>query len=215
MRIRENARLQRGSGVTLTKRQKEILDYIEEAIKDQGYAPTLEEIGERFALKSLATVHKHVSNLEAKGLIRRKWNHSRAIELVQQRRRPRATELPLLGRVAAGVPIEAIEGNDTIEVPESYVRRRDTYVLKVAADSMIDESILDGDHIIVEERPQPNNGDMVVADLDGEATVKRFYREADGQIRLQPANPNYKPIMLRDRNIQVRGVVVGVLRKYF
>jgi repressor LexA len=201
--------------VTLTKRQREILDYIEETIKDQGYAPTLEEIGEHFALKSLATVHKHVSNLEAKGLIRRKWNHSRAIELVQHRKRPKAIELPLLGRVAAGAPIEAIEGSDAIEVPESYVRRSNTFALKVSGDSMIDEGILDGDHIIIEERPQPDNGDMVVADIEGEATVKRFYRESDGQIRLQPANPKYEPIMVRDRPIEIRGVVVGVMRKYF
>jgi repressor LexA len=201
--------------MTLTKRQKEILDFIEQCIKDHGYAPTLEEIGERFSLRSLATVHKHVSNLEAKGLIRRKWNHSRAIELVQHRRKARAVELPLLGRVAAGLPIEAVEGNDTIEVPESFVRRRNTYVLKVAGDSMVDEGILDGDLIIVEEKPEPNNGDMVVASIDGEATVKRFYREARGAVRLQPANARYKPMIVRGRDLQIRGVVVAVLRKYY
>jgi repressor LexA len=201
--------------MTLTKRQKEILDFIEQGIQANGYAPTLEEIGARFSLRSLATVHKHVSNLEAKGLIRRKWNHSRAIELVTHRRRPRAVELPLLGRVAAGVPIEAIEGNDALEVPESFVRRRNTYVLEVKGDSMVDEGILDGDHIIVEERPEPHNGEMVVADIEGEATVKRFYREKNGTIRLQPANPGYEPILVRDRELNVRGVVTAVLRKYF
>lgn len=200
--------------MTLTKRQKEIFDYIEASIQENGYAPTLEEIGERFHLKSLATVHKHVSNLEAKGLIRRKWNHSRAIEVVQRNRKARAVELPLLGRVAAGSPIEAIEGNDTIEVPESFVRRRNTYALRVRGDSMIDEGILDGDHIVVEERPEPHNGDVVVASIDGEATVKRFFRDK-GSIRLEPANPRYKPIIVRDRDVQVRGVVVAVLRKYF
>ena len=199
----------------LTKRQKEIFDYIEAAIQDNGYAPTLEEIGQRFNLRSLATVHKHVSNLEAKGLIRRKWNHSRAIEVVNRRRKARAVELPLLGRVAAGRPIEALEGDDTIEVPESMVRRRNTYVLKVAGDSMVDDGILDGDLIVVEERPEPNNGDMVVASIDGEATVKRFYREGRGTVRLEPANPRYKPIIVRDRDLQIRGVVVAVLRKYF
>lgn len=201
--------------MTLTKRQKEILDFIEEGIAANGYAPTLDEIGERFGLRSLATVHKHVSNLEAKGLIRRKWNHSRAIELVSHRRKARAVELPLLGRVAAGHPIEAVEGNDSIDVPESLVRRRNSYVLKVVGDSMIDEGILEGDHIVVEEKPEPSNGDMVVASIDGEATVKRFYREAKGQIRLQPANDRYQPIVVRDRDLQVRGVVVAVLRKYF
>jgi len=200
--------------MTLTKRQKEILDFIEEGIRSDGYAPTLEEIGHRFQLRSLATVHKHVSNLEAKGLIRRKWNHSRAIELVQKQRKARAVELPLLGRVAAGAPIEAIEGNDTIDVPESLVRRRNTYVLKVVGDSMIDEGILEGDHIVVEERPDPRDGEMVVASIDGEATVKRFYRDR-GAIRLEPANPNYKPIIVRDRDVQIRGVVVAVLRRYF
>jgi repressor LexA len=201
--------------MTLTKRQKEILDFIEEGIRAHGYAPTLEEIGERFGLRSLATVHKHVSNLEAKGSIRRKWNHSRAIELVSQRRKARAFELPLLGRVAAGRPIEAIEGDDSIDVPESFVRRRNSYVLRVVGDSMIDEGILEGDHIVVEEKPEPANGDMVVASIDGEATVKRFYREPRGVIRLQPANDRYEPILVRDRDLQIRGVVVAVLRKYF
>ena len=199
----------------LTKRQKEIFDFIEESIRARGYAPTLEEIGERFRLSSLATVHKHVSNLEAKGLIRRKWNHSRAIEVVTRRRKARAVELPLLGLVAAGQPIEAVENNDTIEVPESFVRRRNTYALRVVGDSMIDEGILDGDHIVVEERPEPSNGEMVVASIDGEATVKRFYRESRTAVRLEPANPRYKPIVVRDRDLQIRGVVVAVLRKYF
>ena len=201
--------------MTLTKRQKEILDFIEEGIRDNGYAPTLEEIGEHFKLRSLATVHKHVSNLESKGLIKRRWNHSRAIELVEKRHKPRAVSLPLLGRVAAGSPIEAIEGDDAIDVPESFVRRRNTYVLKVVGDSMIDEGILDGDHVVVEEKPEPSNGEMVVASIDGEATVKRFFREAHGRIRLQPANVNYEPIIVRDRELEIRGVVTAVLRRYF
>ncbi len=200
---------------TLTKRQREIFDYIEDCIQKRGYAPTLEEIGSAFGLRSMATVHKHVSNLEAKGLIRRKWNHSRAIELVRRQKRTRALELPLLGRVAAGQPIEAIEGDDVVEIPESMVRRRNTYVLEVRGDSMIDEGILEGDYVVVEERPEPNNGDMAVVSIDGEATVKRFYRERNGSIRLQPANPNYKPMILKDRDVQVRGVVVAVMRKYY
>ena len=200
---------------TLTKRQREIFDYIEDGIQKRGYAPTLEEIGSAFGLRSMATVHKHVSNLEAKGLIRRKWNHSRAIELVRRQKRTRALELPLLGRVAAGHPIEAIEGNDTVEIPESMVRRRNTYVLEVRGDSMVDEGILDRDYVVVEERPEPANGDMAVVSIDGEATVKRFYRESNGSIRLQPANSNYKPIILKDRDVQVRGVVIAVMRKYY
>jgi len=198
---------------TLTKRQKQIFDFIEDGIRRDGYAPTLEEIGKAFNLRSMATVHKHVSNLEAKGLIRRKWNHSRAIELVQQQRPVAAVELPLLGRVAAGRPIEALEGDDTIEVPESLVRRNNTYVLRVKGDSMVDEGILDGDLIIVEENPSPDNGDMAVVSINGEATVKRFYRER-GAVRLQPANDKYAPIVVNDGNVDVRGVVVAVMRSY-
>ena len=198
---------------TLTKRQKQIFDFIEDGIRRDGYAPTLEEIGKAFNLRSMATVHKHVSNLEAKGLIRRKWNHSRAIELVQQQRPVVAVELPLLGRVAAGRPIEALEGDDTIEVPESLVRRNNTYVLRVKGDSMVDEGILDGDLIIVEENPSPDNGDMAVVSINGEATVKRFYRER-GAVRLQPANDKYAPIVVNDGNVDVRGVVVAVMRSY-
>ena len=152
--------------------------------------------------------------MESKGLIRRKWNHSRAIELVQERKTARAVELPLLGRVAAGYPLEAIQGDDRVEVPESMVRRSNSYALEVVGDSMIDEGILEGDIIVVEEKPEPNNGDMVVANIDGEATVKRFYREDANTIRLQPANENYEPIYVRNRELQIRGVVVAVMRKY-
>lgn len=199
---------------TLTKRQKEILDYIEQSITENGYAPTLEEIGERFELRSMATVHKHLSNLETKGLIRRKWNHSRAIEVTDDRRKATAVSIPLLGRVAAGRPIEAIEGNDTIEVPASLLRKRDSYALRVTGDSMMDEGILDGDIILVEERPDPRSGEVVVAMVDGDATVKRFYREKNGSVRLQPSNANFKPIVVADGNLQIRGAVVGLVRRY-
>ena len=198
----------------LTKRQREILDFIETVIGEKGYAPTLEEIGAKFGLSSMATVHKHVSNLESKGLIRRQWNHSRSIELVDQRPVASAVELPLYGKVAAGNPIRESAGNDTIEVPASMVGRHTTYVLEVEGDSMIDEGILDGDYVVVEERPQPNNGDTVVASIDGEATVKGFHREADGSIRLQPANPAYEPIIVRGGDFEVKGRVVAVLRRY-
>jgi repressor LexA len=199
---------------TMTKRQKEILDYIEQSITQNGYAPTLEEIGERFALRSMATVHKHLSNLETKGLIRRKWNHSRAIEVTDDRRKSAAVSVPLLGRVAAGRPIEAIEGSDTFEVPASMLRKRDSFALRVAGDSMMDEGILDGDIILVEDRPDPHTGEVVVAVVDGEATVKRFYREKNGSVRLQPSNANYKPIMVEDGDLKIRGAVVGLIRRY-
>ena len=197
-----------------SRHQKEILDFIEHSIGENGYAPTLEEIGERFELRSMATVHKHLSNLETKGLIRRKWNHSRAIEVTEQRRPAAAVTIPLLGRVAAGRPIEAIEGNDTIEVPASLLRKRDSYALRVNGDSMMEEGILDGDLIIVEERPEPRIGEVVVATVDGEATVKRFYREKNGTIRLQPSNSAYKPILVDGGDLKIRGAVVGLVRRY-
>lgn len=199
----------------LTRRQKEMWDYLADYISTHGYAPTLEEIGAHFGLSSLATVHKHLSNLERKGLITRKWNLSRAIEMAQPQKTAQAVELPLLGRVAAGAPIEAIETDDTLPVPEDFVRHaHQTFALRVTGESMIGEGILDGDFIIVEQRPIADNGETVVAVLDGEATVKKFYRERGGRVRLQPANPQMEPIFAREKDLEIRGVVVAVLRKY-
>jgi repressor LexA len=199
---------------SLTKRQKQIVDYLDDYIAEHGYAPTLEEIGSKFNLSSPATVHKHLTNLEQKGLIRRKWNHSRALEMVPQKRRAAAVELPLLGRVAAGRPIEAIETPGTMAVPEELVRRDNSYVLRVTGDSMVGDGILDGDYIVVEERPAPDNGDTVVAVVNGEATVKRFFRERNGRIRLQPANERMEPIIVREKDFTSRGRVVAVVRRY-
>ena len=200
--------------MVLTRRQKELLDYLRGYIEEHGYAPTLEEIGANFQLTSLATVHKHLSNLETKGIIRRTWNHSRAIELVDQPRRSGAVDLPLLGTVAAGAPIEELEDPDTVSVPEELIRRNNTFVLRVAGDSMIEDGIWDGDYIVVEERRDADNGETVVAVIDGETTVKRFYREDGGTVRLQPANERLAPIRVSQRDLQVRGVVVAVMRKY-
>lgn len=199
--------------MVLTKRQKELLDYLEQHIRRRGYAPTLEEIAARFGLGSVATVHKHLSNLQRKGLIRRKWNRSRAIELVPSRQRAAAVEVPLLGRVAAGAPIEAIEIEDSITVPEHFVRGSRTYVLRVQGDSMVEEGIFDGDFIVVDNRHVAANGETVVAVIDGAATVKKFYRER-GRIRLQPANAQLEPIVVRDKGVEIRGVVVGLMRRY-
>jgi repressor LexA len=198
----------------LTKRQKQLYDYIDDYIASNGYAPTLEEIGERFQLSSLATVHKHLSNLESKGLIRRKWNYSRAIELVPTQRKAGAVDLPLLGYVAAGQPIEALESDDTFCVPEEFIRRQNTFVLRVKGSSMIEDGICDGDFIVVEERQTANDGETVVALIDGEATVKRFQRDKGGKIRLVPANRSMAPIIVKDRDLSIRGVVVAVMRKY-
>jgi repressor LexA len=199
---------------SLTKRQKEIVNYLDQYIDEHGYAPTLEEIGAKFTLSSPATVHKHLTNLEGKGVIRRKWNHSRALEIVPQKKKVAAVELPLLGVVAAGQPIEAIETPGTIAVPDELVRRENSYVLRVRGDSMIDDGILDGDFIVVEEREAPENGDTVVALVNGEATVKRFFREKNGKIRLQPANERLTPFIVKEKEFMSRGRVVAVLRKY-
>jgi repressor LexA len=199
----------------LTRRQKEILDFLGRHIERKGYAPTIEEIGEHFGLSSLATVHKHLTNLQAKGLIKREWNRSRALELVPTEVKVHAVELPLLGRVAAGTPIEAINATETIFVPEDMVGRKETYVLQVKGDSMIDEQIRDGDYVIVESRKTARDGEMVIALLEGErVTLKKMYREGGGRVRLQPANAKLKPILVDQDDLQIQGVVIGVLRKY-
>ena len=198
----------------LTKRQREILDYLNEFIEQHGYAPSLEEIGRRFGLSSLATVHKHLTNLQDKGFIRRAWNRSRSVEVVPTRMGGRAVDLPLLGYVAAGAPIEAVVSNETVTVPEDLVGTRDTYALRVRGNSMIDEQIRDGDLVVVEDRQTADNGETVVALLEGaEVTLKKFYRE-NGHIRLQPANDAIAPIIVRADMVQVQGVVVGVMRRY-
>jgi repressor LexA len=199
----------------LTRRQKEILDFLARHIERKGYAPTIEEIGEHFGLSSLATVHKHLTNLQEKGVIRRAWNRSRALELVPTEVKVQAVELPLLGRVAAGTPIEAIQSSETIFVPEDMVGRGDTYVLQVKGDSMIEEQIRDGDYVIVEDRKSAKDGEMVIALLDGEnVTLKKLYRERGGRVRLQPANSRLKPIFVDQGDLRIQGVVIGVLRKY-
>ena len=198
----------------LTKRQREILDFLSEFIAQHGYAPSLEEVGRRFSLSSLATVHKHLTNLQQKGFIRRTWNRSRSVELVPTRTGGRAVELPLLGYVAAGAPIEAITTTETISVPEDLVGKRDTYVLRVRGDSMIDEQIRDGDYVVVEDRKTAENGEMVIALVRGsDVTLKKFYRD-NGRVRLQPANPAMQPLLVDSDQVQVQGVVVGVMRKY-
>lgn len=198
----------------LTKRQKEILDHLQEYIQQHGYAPSLEEIGRRFSLSSLATVHKHLTNLQEKGFIRRSWNRSRSVELLSAPAGHRALELPLLGYVAAGLPIEAVANSETIAVPEDIAGKSGAYVLRVKGDSMIDEQIRDGDFVVVEDRKTADNGEMVIALVSGsDVTLKKFYRE-NGRVRLQPANPTMQPMFFDPSQIQVQGVVVGMMRKY-
>lgn len=202
--------------MSLTKRQREILTFLQSYAEDNGYAPSFEEIAAHFNYNSLATVHEHLSNLERKGYIKRSYNESRAIEILPSDMFAKAVELPLLGAVAAGVPIEAISTPETIAVPDDFVRRSgDHFVLKVRGNSMIDEQIRDGDFVIVNERRAADNGEMVIALVNRTAaTLKRFYRERDGRIRLQPANETMTPIYVHENDIAIQGVVVGVIRRY-
>ncbi len=198
----------------LTRRQQEIYEFLTKHIEAFGYAPSLEEICAHFGLSSPATAHKHLTKLEEKGLIHREWNRGRAIEIVPMRTEPRGVEIPLLGIVAAGAPIEAVETQETISVPADLVRGEHNYVLRVRGDSMIDEGIRDGDFVIVEERQTAENGETVIALVGGtDATVKKFYRE-NGNVRLVPANREMEPILIRGEDLAIQGVVIGLIRKY-
>ena len=202
--------------MALTKRQREMLDFIEGFGRFRGYSPSFEEIAQSFGYRSLATVHEHLSNLQAKGYIRKNYNESRSIELVDGELRVAAVELPLHGNVAAGMPIEAIEGNESIAVPEDMISGslNEHYVLRVRGSSMIEEQIRDGDYVIVQSRDTAQNGEMVIALVDGEnATMKKFYRE-DNEIRLQPANSALTPMYFDPSRIMIQGVVIGVIRRY-
>ena len=201
-------------GNNLTKRQRQILDFITEFTNDKGYAPSLREIGEHFNLSSPATIHAHVQSLKQKGMLKTSFNQARSIEIVPAKVNWTASlELPLVGLITAGEPIEAVEEKDTIAVPADFVTdSANSYVLKVKGESMIEDGILDGDYVIVERNPSPENGDIVVALLNNAyATLKKFYRESK-RIRLQPANSSMKPIYAADPLIQ--GVVRGVIRKF-
>lgn len=201
-------------GTNLTKRQREILDFITSFVSDNGYAPSLREIGENFGLSSPATIHVHIENLKEKGFLKSSYNEARSIELMPAEINwAQAIELPMAGLITAGEPIEAIEEHETIAVPADFVHdSSNSYVLRVKGESMIEDGILSGDYVIVERNNSPRNGDVVVALLNNAyATLKRFYREA-GRIRLQPANSTMKPIYTKDPLIQ--GVVRGVIRKF-
>jgi repressor LexA len=206
--------------MAITKRQREVYDFIAEFVQRNQYSPSFEEIGEGLGLSSLATVHKHISNLEKKGLLNRDYNRSRSIDLLPPKGRLKIAMsvntgmvLPLLGRIAAGQPIEAIERPETISLADC-VRSKEAFVLEVRGDSMQDEAILSGDYVLVEKTKIAHNGDIVVALVGGnDATLKRFYREGE-KIRLQPSNAKMKPIMVPAADVQIQGRVIGVLRKY-
>jgi len=207
--------------MALTKRQKEVLDFLVGFINKHGYSPSFEEIARSLRLTSLATVHKHITTLERKGFIRRGYNQSRSIEVMQLPKPVRdqvierhAVELPLAGRIAAGRPLEAIENRETLSLGD-FARTDNAFALQVKGNSMVDDHILDGDFIVVEQTQVANPGEIVVALVGGEeATLKRFYREPGGKIRLQPANASMQPIILPAADVKVQGRVIGVLRKY-
>jgi repressor LexA len=206
--------------MAITKRQRQVYDFISDFVQRQGYSPSFDEIGHGLGLSSLATVHKHISNLEKKGLLTRDYNRSRSIDLLAPKGRLKQAMavnttmvLPLMGRIAAGLPIEAVENPETISLAD-FVRSKEVFVLEVRGDSMQDEHILSGDYVLVEKSKTAHNGDIVVALVDTtDATLKRFYRDGD-KIRLQPSNMNMKPIIVPAASVQIQGRVIGVLRKY-
>jgi repressor LexA len=206
--------------MAITRRQRQLYDFISDFVQKHSYSPSFEEIGEGMGLSSLATVHKHVSNLEKKGLLTRDYNRSRSIDLLPPKGRLKQAMsvnstmvLPLLGRIAAGQPIEAVANPETISLAD-FVRSKEVFVLEVRGDSMQDEAILNGDYVLVEKAKTAHNGEIVVALVDGtDATLKRFYREGDS-IRLQPSNATMKPIIVPAATVQIQGKVIGVLRKY-
>ena len=206
--------------MAITKRQRQMYDFISDFVQKHSYSPSFEEIGDGMGLSSLATVHKHVSNLEKKGLLTRDYNRSRSIDLLPPKGRLKQAMavnttmvLPLLGRIAAGQPIEAVSNPETISLAD-FVRSKEVFVLEVRGDSMQDEAILNGDYVLVEKSKIAYNGEIVVALVDGtDATLKRFYREGD-HIRLQPSNAAMKPIIVPAATVQIQGKVIGVLRKY-
>jgi len=200
----------------LTERQRDILQFLREFQAEKGVAPTHREICDRFGFSSYGTVYKHLSLLEKKGLIRRDWNQKRGVEVVDQDRDTPAAgvrELPLFGYIAAGRPLDVEVSNETITVPDRLTSRGENYVLKVRGDSMIDDGILDGDYVIIARREQADNGEMVVANVNGEVTLKRFYHEG-ARVRLQPANSMMHPIYASARDVAVQGVVVGLMRRF-
>jgi repressor LexA len=206
--------------MAITRRQREVYDFISRFVSEHSYSPSYEEIKGGLQLSSLATVHKHITNLEKKGLLTRDYNRSRSIDLLPPKGRLKQSMnvntglvLPLLGRIAAGQPIEAIQTTETISLAD-FVRSKEVFVLEVRGNSMQDEAILDGDYVLVEKLKTAHNGDIVVAVVDrDDATLKRFYREGDN-IRLQPSNATMQPIIVPAASVEIQGRVIGVLRKY-
>ena len=207
--------------MAVTKRQKDVLDFISRFVEDNGYSPSYEEIARGLNLASLATVHKHISTLEAKQYLKRGFNQSRSLDLgpkfVQEHRKHRhdtPLEIPLLGRIAAGAPVEAVEQRETVRFGD-FLGNPDVFALEVRGDSMIEDHICNGDLALVEKTGQVKDGDIVVALIGGsETTLKRFYREPGDRVRLQPANAALQPIFVQSKDLEIQGKLLAVLRKY-
>lgn len=211
--------------MALTRRQRQIFDFVSEFVQERGYSPSLEEIAAAFGLSSVATVHKHVKHLVEKGYLQKAWNRSRSVEPVPLAHpqaaegKPEGVHLPILGTVAAGRPIEAIEPDaasaETFAVPADMVpSSKNHYVLRVRGDSMIEDQICDGDMVVIEGRNEARNGETVVALVDGaEATLKRFYRDG-AEVKLVPANSTMEPMIFHAANVEIRGVVRGLIRQF-
>lgn len=205
--------------MALTKRQKQVLDFIAQFLDDNGYCPSFDEIARGLNLASLATVHKHISVLESKNYLKRGFNQSRSLELAPKylqeirRTRPAVMEIPLLGRIAAGAPVEAVEQKEMLNFAD-FAGNGNTFALEVRGNSMIHDHICDGDLILLQRDVEAHDGDIVVALVAGsEATLKRFYREGD-RVRLQPANAALKPIFVPAKDVEIQGRLLAVLRKY-
>jgi len=209
--------------MAVTRRQKQLYDFISQFVEDRGYSPSYQEIAEGLGLSSLATVHKHISNLEEKGLLRRGANRSRSIDLVKPKGRMKSFLAPAVptglsfrfaGRIVVGRPLESVETSAERISLTDFTRSKDVFVLQVTGESMQDEHIVDGDYVLVEKTNVARNGDIVVALVDGaETTLKRIYVES-GQVRLQPSNAGMQPIVVPADAVQIQGRIIGVLRKY-
>ena len=207
--------------MALTRRQKQVLDLIAKFVDENGYSPSYEELARGLNLTSLATVHKHIAALTTKNYLKRGFNQSRSLEMgpkyVQENRRHRETaalEIPLLGRIAAGLPAESVEQRATLSFAD-FVGHAGTFALEVRGESMIGDHICDGDMVLLEQAAEVHDGDIVVALVEGsDTTLKRFYREPGGKVRLQPANPALQPIVVPAADVQIQGRLLAVLRKY-
>lgn len=200
----------------LTERQRDVLEFIEKNLEEVGVAPTLREISDSFGFASTASAQKHIALLERKGFLRREKHQKRGLVLARRPPAPRSSEveLPLLGMIAAGSPIESIADPEPVAVPPDFLGKGDHFVLKVRGESMIEDGIQDGDLVVVQATAEAADGDMVVAMVDGEVTLKRLYRQPPDTIRLQPANSEMAPIFVTAAALTIQGIVVGLLRRY-